>query len=314
MESADVREKGKSWGTLVKDAAKNFKADEAPQRAAAVAYYALFSLAPLLILAVVIAGFFFAQDAAREQMLGTAEEFAGAEGRGGLEAMLENASRPAAGLFAGLVSIVVLLWGASNVFNQLKKALNRIWEVKERDDLGWKEKAKGRLFQFVLVLGVGLLLLLSLVVGVVLSAAQTALSGVLPGLGLVWVGVQLVVSLALTTLVFAAVFKVLPNVEIGWRQVLLGAFITAVLFEIGRVLLGIYFATAGVGSAFGAAGSIAVVLVWLYYSGMIFFFGAELTQVLAGRQGAPVRPDEKAERLPSRAGGAGQRRRQPGGG
>lgn len=280
---------------ILRDTLKDWSDDDAPGHAAAVAYYALFSLAPLLLVALAIAGFFFDQAAAREQMLTTTRELLGPEGAEGVGALLQNASdRVGGGLVAGAIGLVVLLFGASTVFAHLKRALNDVWEVKERSDIGFLRKVKERLLSVGMVLGFGFLLLVSLLMGALLSAGFGFVKGLIPGSELAWGVAQAIVGVAVSTVVFAALFKVLPNVKIAWRQVATGAFATAVLFEIGRVLIGLYLGRSAFSSSFGAAGSVIVVLAWLYYAGLIFFFGAELTQVLARRHGEPVEPDEYA--------------------
>lgn len=280
---------------VLRDTAKDWVEDDAPGHAAAIAYYALFSLAPLLLVALAIAGFFFDEAAARQQLLGTAEELLGAEGADGVRALLENTrDRMGGGLIAGAIGLGVLLFGASTVFAHLKRALNDVWEVQERRDVGFLHKVKDRVLSVGMVLGFGFLLLVSLVMGALLSAGFGMVKALVPGPELAWGIAQVAIAVLVSTAIFAALFKFLPNVEISWRQVGMGAFATAVLFEVGRVLIGLYLGRSAFGSSFGAAGSVVVLLAWLYYSGLIFFFGAEMTQVLARRHGEPVEPDEYA--------------------
>lgn len=275
---------------------QEWKEDDAQTWAASVAYYTIFSLAPLLVLAIAIAGFVFGQEAARGQLVTQMEGMVGESGAQAMQTMIANASGPGGGgVIATIVSIALLFLGASKVFAELQKAMNRIWEVRSDPDEGWRGALRKRLTGFAMVLGIGLLLLAAVALSIFLSNIQQFVGDV-PGGAFVWTAINFVVSIAVIGFLFAALFKYVPDVEIEWSDVWFGAAITAVLFAVGKLLLGLYLSYGSVGSAYGAAGSLVVLLAWIYYSAQIFFFGAEYTQVHAKRSGRGIRPDEHAVR------------------
>ncbi len=254
--------------------------DEASLLAAALAFYTAISVAPLLVIIVGIAGIFVSQSQAADQLLQQLNGAIGAEGAQFLETALENAAEPSAGSIAGIISFATLLWGSTNVFAQLQNSLNKIWNAPDKENGGIMATVKDRLLSFSMVLGIAFLLLVSLV----LSSALTAMSSMVSGnnMTILWQVLNFVISFAVITLLFAAIFKVLPDVDIRWSEVWLGAAVTALLFTIGKYLLGLYLGNAG--SAYGAAGSLMAFLLWVYYSAQILFFGAEFTQVHARRR------------------------------
>jgi len=264
------------------------------QLAAALAYYTLFSLAPLLLIAIAIAGLVFGHDATEHQLLTTFQGVMGPQGAQAVEGLLRSASTPASGIVATGIGIVTLLIGAGGVVGQLQEALNTIWEVEAKAESGVWGVLRARFVSFALVLGVGFLLLVSLLVSAVLAAMMQVMQGVLPGGEGLWQGIEFLVSVGLITLLFALIYKVLPDVEIPWRDVWIGAGMTAVLFTMGKFLLGLYLGRKGVTSPYGAAGSLVLVLLWVYYSGLIFLFGAAFTKVHAASYDAAVRPAAKA--------------------
>jgi membrane protein len=283
------------FGTL-KRTFSEWKEDDAQTWAASVAFYTVLSLAPLLILAIAIAGFVFGEQAARGELVTQMENIMGGAGAEVVQTTIANASGPGGGgAIATLVSIVLLFLGASKVFSELQKAMNRIWDVRTDPDAGWKGAVRKRVTGFAMVLGIGLLLLALVVASALLSGIEQIAPGV-PGGALLWSALNFVVTFAIIGLLFATLFKYVPDVEIEWGDVWFGAFITALLFALGKVLLGIYLSQGSVGSAYGAAGSLVVFLVWIYYSAQIFFFGAEYTQVHARQSGREIRPDEHAVR------------------
>jgi membrane protein len=278
---------------LLKDTFSQWQEDKASRLAAALAYYTAFSVAPLLLIAIVIAGLVFGDEAAQGQVFGQLEGLVGPEGAGVLETAVRNSQQQGASAISAVVGIAALVWSASNVFAQLQDALNAIWEVAPDPRAGILATVRRRFFSMTMVLGVGFLLLVSLV----LSSALAALGGLfaaLPGSAVLWEGVNFVVSFAVITLLFAAIYKVLPDVKIAWGDVWIGATMTAALFVIGKLLIGLYLGNASVGSTYGAAGSLLVVLVWVYYSAQLLFFGAEFTQVYARRYGSRMVPTEDA--------------------
>lgn len=280
---------------IIKTTVKEWSEDEASLLAAALSYYTAISLAPLLVLVVVIVGLFLSQEAAREQLMGQLQGAIGSEGAQFLELILENADQPQVASLAGILSFLTLLWGSTNVFSQLQNSLNKIWDVEPKPDRSFWMTVKDRLLSFGMVLGVAFLLLVSFILSAVLSALGSLGQSWLPGIDWIWQLVNFVVSFGVITLLFAAIYKVLPDAEIAWRHVWIGAAVTALLFTVGKTLLGWYLANAG--SAYGAAGSLIVFLLWVYYSAQILFFGAEFTQVYARNHGQGIQPSAGAQRI-----------------
>ncbi len=273
---------------LLKQAGADWQEDKASQLGAALAFYSILSLAPLLVIAIAIAGFIFGEDAARGQLARQMEETVGGEGAQAIQTMLSHANRPATGIVATILGVVTLLFGASGVFGQLRDSLNTIWEIDPPPQKGIWPLIRDRLFPFTLVLGTGFLLLVSLLLSAMIAGVKAYASGWLPGADALWQALHVAVSFVVIALLFAMIYKFLPATKVAWRDVWLGAVITAVLFLIGKLALGLYLGMAAVGSAYGAAGSLVVLLVWIYYAAQILFFGAELTQVCAQRYGSRV--------------------------
>jgi membrane protein len=267
---------------LVKDAVSAWLDDFAPSMGAALAYYTVFSIAPLLLLLIAVAGFFFGADAARGQIVGELSGLMGKEGAAAIEGLLKSVSRPADNLIATAISVVTLVIGATTVFAELQSDLDRIWKTPTA------KKASGiwgllrtRFLSFGMIMGVGFLLVVSLALSAGLAALGTWWSPLFGGWAILLQIINFVVSFAVITAVFAMVYKVMPSAQIRWHDVWIGALVTAFLFTVGKYLIGLYIGKAGVSSAFGAAGSLIVVLVWVYYSTQIFLLGAEFTQVYA---------------------------------
>lgn len=284
----------KAFIELFKETLQEWSEDEAPRLAAALSYYTVFSLAPLLIIAIAVAGFFLGRSDVQQQILGEVETMLGAEGRDLVRGLIQDASRPGAGLVAMLVGIATLVFGASGVYGQLQEALNTIWEVEAAPGAGIWATIRKRFLSFTMVVGSGFLLLVSLLVSAALSAASEYFSNLLPGMDSLWQVLNLVASYAVVTLIFALVFKFLPDVEIEWGDVWIGAAVTALLFTIGKFLIGWYLGTSAPGSTYGGAGSLVVILLWVYYSAQILFFGAEFTQVYARHYGSRLVPADGA--------------------
>jgi membrane protein len=283
---------------LLKEAYRDWNEDEAPRLAAALAYYTAFSLAPVLVIVVAVAGLAFG---VAEVRMALVEQVRGMLGDGGGElvrGMLEAAAEPKESVVAIVLAFVTLLFGASGLFAQLQDALNTVWEVERKTGRGFVGLLKDRFLSFTMVLGVGFLLLVSLVLAAALQALQAFAQGHLGALAPALQALGFVLDLGLTALLFAMLFKFLPDVELEWNDVWAGSLATAVLFTIGKLALGAYIGRGAVGSAYGAAGSLAIVLIWVYYSAQILLFGAELTQVYARQRGSWVEPKEHAE--PSR--------------
>lgn len=282
---------------LLKETYQEWRDDEAPTLAASLSYYTLFSLAPLALIALGVAGIFFGQEGAREGLMAQVRSLVGPEGAAALAQMLDDTQRNRQGPVAAVTGLVLLLVGASGVFGQLQGALNRVWEVEPDPERGLWATVRARILAVAMVLGTGFLLMASLV----LSAAVASLSSWVTDLA-PWTPFfahlgEWVANIALFTVIFGAIFKVLPDVDLRWRDVRVGALATALLFSVGKVALGLYLARSATGSTFGAAGSLVVLLVWVYYSSMLLLFGAEFTQVWARRQGARLEPTRGAVRV-----------------
>jgi membrane protein len=281
--------------SLLKQTASEWMEDDAPSLGAALAYYTVFSLAPLMTIAIAIAGFFFGKDAAQGQIFDELRVLLGEEGGKAVEEMVQSANaEPTTGIVATVISVAVLLFGASGVFGQLQSSLNTIWGVKPKPGRGVLGMIKDRLLSFGFTLVVGFLLLVSLLLTAGIALVAEWLGGLMPGSETLAQILNIVLSLAMITLLFATIFKFLPDAKIAWRDVWIGAFLTALLFTIGKFALGIYLGKSGVASTYGAAGSLIVLLLWVYYSSQILFFGAEFTQVYANRFGSRVAPAENA--------------------
>jgi membrane protein len=279
---------------LIKQTASDWFDDKAPRLAASLALYTLMSLAPLLILAVAVAALLFGDDAARGQI---AQQLAGVVGQKGavvVQQILANAKSPSSGVLGTVVGFGFAIFGASGVFGELQGTLNAIWDVDARPGRGIWGFVRDRFFSFTLVLGVAFLLLVSLVVTAGLAAVGAYLASTLPGGATLWQALNFVISFGVTALLFALIYKVVPDVNIRWRDVWIGALATAALFTLGKFVLGLYVGRSTVASPFGAAGSVVALVVWVYYSAQILFFGAELTQVYARRHGARIEPTKNA--------------------
>src|SRR5687768_1856295 len=283
---------------LVKETIREWQKDQAARLAAALAYYATFSVAPLLILVLAIAGLVGGRDAAQGLVMAQVQDLVGEEGKEFVQSMIENAATTRTGVTASILGTATLLLGALGAFNELQNALDRIWDVEPKPITRWSLRVQRfifkRLLSFSMMLGIGFLLLISLVISAALAALSEYLGRITLFSEVMLQILNLIISLGLITLLFAMIFKFIPDVEIRWRNVWLGAAITAILFTIGKTVIGIYLGQAEVGSTFGAAGSLAVLMIWIYYSSQILFLGAEFTNVFTKRSGERPPPDENA--------------------
>jgi membrane protein len=290
----------RSASELVKRTLSECKDDKVSRLAAALAYYTTFSIAPLLVIAIGAAGLFFGAEAARREVSAQLGGLLGPPATQILEMTVASARRnESAGVLATVVGFVVLIFGASGVFASLQDALNTIWEVRPKPDLGWAYLVRSRLFSFAMVLVIAFLLMVSLVISAGLAALESYAGGRVQE-AVLWRAINFGISIGVFTLLFAMMYKFLPDVKIGWRDVWIGAAITAALFSLGEALIGLYIAKSSVTSAYGAAGSLVVLLLWVYYSAHIVFFGAEFTQVYARRHGRHIEPSEHAEQISER--------------
>lgn len=287
----------RKWLGVFKEAAHEYSIDNVPRLGAALAYYSIFSIGPLLILAISIAGFVFGQEAVSGELFGQIRGLVGDQGAAAIEAIVASARKPEAAGIAGAVGIATLIFGATGVIVQLKDALNTIYEVKPAPGRGLRVFFKKYIVSLAAIMGIGFLLIVSLVVSTVLAAVGKYLTGWLPLPEAVLHLLNFVVTLALFTALIAAMFKYLPDVRLRWRDLWPGALLTSVLFMVGKLAIGLYLGKASIGSTYGAAGSFVVLLIWIYYSAQIVFFGAEFTEVYARRFGREPQPEKDAVRL-----------------
>lgn len=290
-----------SYWQVFKAAGLEWIKDKIPQLGAALAFYSVLSMAPMLVIAIAVAGMVFGQEAASGQLDTQIRGLVGKEGAEAVKEMLANAQKPAEGILAGVVGVVTLLVASSGVFGQLQDSMNTIWEVEPKPGRGIWGLIKDRFLSLSMVFGIGFLLLVSLVLSSVLSALGGAFEGLLPVPAPLLQGVELVVSFTVVTLLFAMIYKFLPDVKIAWGDVWVGSVITALLFTVGKLAIGLYLGKSSFGSAYGAAGSLVVLLVWIYYSSQILFFGAEFTKAYANQKGSRIRPDEDARPVTAEA-------------
>ena len=270
--------------------------DDALRLGASLAYYTLFAIAPVLLVATAIAGVVLGEDTVRGGIVAQLDQLVGREGAHAVQSLLEGASQRRAGMIATVVGSIAFIAAATGAFLELQAALNTIWRVKATPGINFKAFAIDRLRSFGLVVAIGFLLMVSLAVTAALAAFGGWLSGRSPTLPLVWSGVTMLVSLLVTTALFALLYRVLPDVRLRWRDVTTGACVTAVLFTIGQQLIGLYLGQSSVVSSYGATGSVMILLLWVYYSCQILLFGAEFTRAYALRLGTDPQPESFAER------------------
>ena len=281
--------KGTSFAwQLLRASGSNFMEDRAMRLAAALAYYSVFALAPLLLIAVSIASLVLGEKALRDELAGQLQQFMGPRAAEAVQEMLKATALKAQGTMAMIIGIVTLLVGATGFFAQLKDALNTIWQVEPKPGCAMKELVRDRLISFAMVFLIGGLLLFSLFATTAMAGVSAYTERIFELPDIVWSSLNAVVSIAVSTALFAAIFKVLPDVRVPWKTVAVGAIITAVLFEIGKLALGFYLGRESTASGFGAAGSVILLLLWVYYASAILLFGAEITQVWARLSNAPV--------------------------
>jgi membrane protein len=282
---------------LLKETFEEWKDDDALQWGAALAYYSIFSIAPLLLIVISVASLVFGRAAVEGRLIDEIGGVVGPQAAEAIQTMVANASATGSGVWGTIVGVVLMLLGASGAFAHLQKSLNHLWNVEPKADAGWRLVVRQRVAALGMVLVVALLLLTALVLSAAISALGSYADQLLPmpawALGLL----DFAVSMAVITLLFAAIYKVLPDVEIEWREVWVGAAMTALLFVLGKLAIGLYLGRSGVASSYGAAGSLVVLLVWIFYSSQLVFFGAEFTQVWARRRGKRIQPSEWAVRV-----------------
>jgi len=282
------RQVGHTVWALIRRTVREWKEDDAARHAAALAYYTALSIAPLLLIAIWIAGLVFGVADAKGQILGEIGSVTGADSAKTIESMVQSADKPQTGAIASVFGVAVLLFGASGVFGELKQSLDKIWEIEPKPRAGLIRLLKERFLSMTMVLGVAFLLLVSLIVSAILAALGDKIGRFIPGAPALWQVVSFAASFLLIALLFAIIFKVLPDADVRWKDVWIGSLVTAVLFIVGKLLLALYIQHADVAGKYGAAGSLVAMLVWIYYSAQIFFLGAEFTQAYAILHGSKV--------------------------
>lgn len=268
--------------------------DQVAQMAAALAYYTAFSIAPILVIAIAIAGLVFGQDAVQGEIVNQLGDRIGQSGAKVIQEMIASSYRSSSsGIIASIIGLGTLLFGASRLFAQLQVSMNNIWNLEGPANAGIKNAIKDRFLSILMVLGTGFLLLVSLIINGTVSALITYFQKVLPGMEFIWQIANFIVSFGVTTVIFALIFQYVPHTKVAWKDVWIGAVVTAILFTLGQYLLGLYLTRGTVSSTYGAAGSFVVILLWLYYSAQILLLGAEFTQVYSRRYGSNIEGAEE---------------------
>ena len=272
--------------TLVKTAASSWVDDHAQSMGAALAYYTIFSIAPLLLIVISVAGLIFGVDAARGEIVGQLQDMMGQQGAEAVQGLLRSVNKPAEGITATLVGAGLLLVGATTVFGELQDALDRIWRAPRRNRSGLWNLLRARLLSFGMILGIGFLLMVSLVASAALAAMGKLWGPLMADWAVLANVINMLISYLFTTTVFAMIYKTMPRARVDWTDVWVGACVTSFLFTVGKFLIGLYLGKSGIPSVFGAAGSLVVLLVWVYYSAQIFLMGAEFTWAYANMFGS----------------------------
>jgi membrane protein len=292
---------------LVKASFSSWLDDYAPSMGAALAYYTMFSIAPLLLIVISTAGLVFGEEAVRGEIFGQLRDLMGDQGAAAVEGLLASVSKPEEGAAGAVVGTVLLLIGATTVFGELQNAFDRIWRVPGKDKNGGiGELIRTRLLSFGIILGIGFLMMVSLVFNAAVSALGKWWGGFFSGLETLVTSLNFIFSFVFTTAVFAMLYKFMPKVKIQWKDVWAGAIVTALLFTIGKTLIGLYIGKSAISSGFGAAGSLVVVLVWVYYSAQIFLLGAEFTWVYSHAHGSRKNQEIPPKTTPTGRGVAGR--------
>lgn len=281
--------------TLLKNTFNGFTNDRALKLSASLSYYTVFSMAPLLLLTISLAGFFLGRDAINGHVFREINGLIGNQAALQIQDIIKNMELSGKTTTALIIGAITLIIGATTVFGEIQDSINMIWKVKAKPKRGWVKLLKDRLLSSSMIIGLGFLLIVSLIVNGALMAANDWLKSFFPEITLVlFNAINVIVSFGVITVLFATIFKVLPDAYIDWKHVRIGAFFTACLFMVGRYLIGIYIETTSTGTAYGAAGSLIIILVWVYYTAAILYFGAEFTRAYTEFTGARIRPAEYA--------------------
>lgn len=284
-----------SVGKILKDTFSGFMDDKALKLSAALSYYTLFSLGPLLLLMISVAGIFFGDEAVRGHLFGEINGLLGNEAAAQVQDTIKNLELSGKSNIAVIIGAVTLLIGATTVFGEIQDSINIIWRVKAKPKRGWVKFLKDRLLSSSLIVALGFLLIVSLIVNGALKALNEWLIARFPDVTIIlFTAIDFIVSFAVISVLFGTIFKVLPDVKIAWKDVRMGAFFTSCLFMLGRYLIGLYLQTTGTASTYGAAGSVIIILVWVYYTAAIMYLGAEFTRAYANSTGLRIQPADYA--------------------
>ncbi|MCO6148711.1 YihY/virulence factor BrkB family protein [Flavobacterium sp. NRK1] len=285
----------KNTGKLLKDTLKGFMADKGLKLSASLSYYTMFSLAPMLLLIISLAGAFFGKEASEGRIFAEINGLIGNEAAAQVQQIISNLELSGKTTLSVIIGGITLVIGATTVFGEIQDSINMIWRVKAKPKRGWLKLIKDRLLSGSIIIGLSFLLIVSLIINGVLMTLKDVLKSYFPDLTLIVInGVNLAVSFMVITILFGVIFKVLPDAKIAWKDVKAGAFFTSLLFMLGRYIIGIYIETTAAGSPYGAAGSIIVILLWVYYTAAILYFGAEFTREYACFKGARIKPADYA--------------------
>ena len=282
------------WNIL-KGAANGFSDDKVMKLSGSLAYYTVFSMGPLLVVIISLCGLFLAREAVEGKIYGTLQGFVGQDTAAQLQEIIKNAGIGNKGKVAATIGLITLLIGATSVFAEIQDSINGIWGLKPKPKRGWVKMLQNRFLSFSVIISLGFILLVSLGLSGIIEAISGRLQAAYPDVTVaIFYIVNLILTMTITTFIFAVIFKVLPDAEIRWRDVFIGAVVTAVLFMVGKAAISLYISQSEVGSTYGTAGSLVVLLVWIYYSSMILYFGAEFTKAYAMEYGAPIHPSKYA--------------------
>ena len=285
----------KGIGELLKESFRGFSEYKVPKLSASLAYYTVFSLVPLLIVIIFLTSIFLGREAVEGSIYAQIQGFVGDDAAKQIQDIIKNASITGKGTVAAIIGIVTLLIGATSVFGEIQDSVNDIWGLKPKPKQGWLKLIKNRLLSFGIIGSLGFLLLVSLAITAVVEALGKRLEAAFPNVTVVVFYItNLVLTLGVTTLLFAVIFKVLPDARIKWKDVWAGAISTSILFMIGKFAISFYISKSDVGSTYGAAGSLVILLVWIYYSSIILYFGAVFTKAYAKKYGSSIKPNEYA--------------------
>ena len=287
----------KDAGAIALESLQDFFAGDTFQLAAALSYYTLLSIAPLLLVLTGAAGLLLGEEQVREALVSQVRDLVGDEGAQLLETVARNAGTQHSNIVSMVTGFILMIFGATTVFAQLQAALNRVWGVKAAPSNAVLGFIRSRLVSLTVVLGLAFMLLVSLVFSAAISALQAYLEAFLPGSAVMWTIANHAVSLVLVALLLAMLFRYVPDVEISWRDTIAGALVTAILLTLGKYAIGVYLGRAGVGSAYGAAGSAVIFMVWVYFVSVILFLGAGITRVIARHRGTPLVPSAHATKI-----------------